>query len=86
MSRADTVGVYLKRRQAHAEYVARSSVPGHAVHAEKDWHHAFAARNGSPDYKAHCSCGWSSSGWHYGETEALASAYRHVRAAIRAAG
>jgi hypothetical protein len=75
---------YLARRRAAADRVRQASVPGHEVTAEKDWAKAFASRPGSDDWKAHCTCGWASSGWHHGEVEALASADRHLRAEKRA--
>lgn len=79
----DSVARYLKRRLAAAEYVRASRVPGHEVTAEMDWGKAFRSRPGSADWKAHCSCGWSSSEYQYGEMEALASAERHVRTAAK---
>lgn len=85
MVRDDSIGRYLTRRRAAAEFVENSRVPGHEVTARIHYDKAFASRPGSADWKAHCSCGWSSSGWHYGEMESLASAARHIRAAAEEA-
>lgn len=70
--------MYSTKRRAAAERVRGARVPGHAVTAEKDYGKSFRSRPGSADWKAQCECGWVSSGWHYGEDDALASAERHL--------
>jgi hypothetical protein len=74
-----SIGTYLDRRRRNADIVRNAQVVGHAVIAEQDWGKSFRSRPGSADWKAHCECGWSSSAWHYGETEALASALPHIK-------
>jgi len=81
----DSVDRYMKRRRAAALFVRNADVPGHTITTGMDWGKAFRSRPGSADYKAYCTCGWESSGWHYGEMEAFASAERHVRAALKEA-
>lgn len=77
----DDVARYLQRRRAAADFVRNAQIPGHVVTAEQDWGKAFRSRPGSDDWKARCSCGWESSAYQHGETEALASAARHLRTA-----
>lgn len=70
---------YLKRRRAEARFVRESKLEGHSVVAKQDMGKFFRSRPGSANWKAHCDCGWTSSTYHYGETEALASAARHIK-------
>lgn len=84
MRTIDAADRHVARRTKAAKEVGRARVPGHEVGAHRSYDKSFRSRPGSADFKAYCSCGWESSGWHYGATDALASALRHIRAARKA--
>jgi hypothetical protein len=64
-------------------FVRAHESDAHRVTADKDWGKSFRSRPGSADYKAHCTCGWTSSRWYYDEEQAVAGAARHLREANR---
>lgn len=50
----------------------------HTNRPRKDYGKSFRSRPGSADWRAGCSCGWQSSGYYYGRSEAEKAFTRHL--------
>jgi hypothetical protein len=70
--------------QRRADWVREVFLDDHRVFAQEDWVHAQRTQRNHGNWKAYCVCGWLGSGWHEDRDLALASAQRHLKAAISA--